>query len=173
MRTKKNKTIKRRNFTRKDYNSKDGMLTRVWGPSMWHVLHTISFNYPLEPTQQDKINYRKFILQLRNILPCGKCRDNFKNNLKTLPLTMKHMKNRNTFSKYVYMLHEVINKMLNKKSNLSYYDVRDRYENFRARCKIEKEKSEMGCVKPLNGIKKKCVLKIVPDEENCESFQMN
>ena len=63
MRTKKNKTIKKRNFTRKDYNSKDGMLTRVWGPSMWHILHTISFNYPLKPTHQDKINYRKFILQ--------------------------------------------------------------------------------------------------------------
>ena len=44
------------------------------------------------------------------------------------------MKSRYTFSKYVYNLHEVVNTMLNKKSNLSYDEVRERYENFRARC---------------------------------------
>ena len=33
-------------FNNKDYNSKDGMLTSVWGPSLWHSLHAISFNYP-------------------------------------------------------------------------------------------------------------------------------
>tara|TARA_Y100000992_G_C21143653_1_gene432626 strand:+ start:125 stop:643 length:519 start_codon:yes stop_codon:yes gene_type:complete len=169
----KRKNMKKKNFTRKDYNSKDGMLTRVWGPSLWHVLHTISFNYPVEPTYKDKVNYRKFIFQMKYILPCGKCRDNFKNNLKQLPLKMSNMENRETFSKYVYELHEVINKMLKKKSNLTYFDVRDRYENFRARCKTQKPKSEIGCVKPLRGEKKKCVLKIVPDDENCESFQMN
>jgi len=27
------------------YNSDEGMLTKVWGPPLWHVLHTISFNY--------------------------------------------------------------------------------------------------------------------------------
>ena len=53
----KRKNMKKKNFTRKDYNSKDGMLTRVWGPSLWHVLHTISFNYPVEPTYKDKVNY--------------------------------------------------------------------------------------------------------------------
>jgi len=34
-----------------DYNSNDGMLTSVWGPSMWHYLHTMSFNYPVAPTK--------------------------------------------------------------------------------------------------------------------------
>ena len=61
--------------------------------------------------------------------------DNFVNNLKKLPLKMKNMKSRDSFSKYIYNLHELINKMLNKKSNLSYNDVRERYEHFRARCK--------------------------------------
>ena len=44
------------------------------------------------------------------------------------------MKNRTTFSKYVYNLHEHINKMLGKKSGLRYNDVRERYEHFRSRC---------------------------------------
>jgi hypothetical protein len=93
---------------------------------------------------------------------------------------MEHMKNRETFSKYVYNLHELVNKMLNKQSGLTYEDVRDRYENFRSRCTIEKqvivkeeEKKEKGCTVPLYGKKSKCVIKIVPQEEKQATFQMD
>lgn len=172
------KTIKRKwkkIYSTREYNSKDGMLTSVWGPSMWHVLHTMSFNYPVKPSKQQQNYYRNFVLSLKNVLPCGKCRDNFKMNLKQLPLLKKHMKNRGAFSKYMYDLHELINKMLNKKSGLTYSDVRERYEHFRARCskgkEIEIKIKENGCIHPLKGQKSKCVLKIVPDDEKCESFQ--
>ena len=30
------------------------MLTTVWGPSLWHSLHTMSFNYPVKPTVKIK-----------------------------------------------------------------------------------------------------------------------
>ena len=134
--TKKNRNMsnKRFVFNYDDYNSNDGMLTTVWGPGMWHFLHTMSFNYPSKPTHLDKKHYCDFILNLQNVLPCGKCRDNLKNNFKKLPFLKKHMKNRETFSKYVYDLHETINTMLNKTSGLSYQDVRERYEHFRSRC---------------------------------------
>ena len=72
----KNKTIKLRNKTKtqtyknSDYKSGDGMLTTVWGPGMWHFLHTMSFNYPIEPSLEDKMKYRDFVLQLQNVLPC-------------------------------------------------------------------------------------------------------
>ena len=56
-----------------DYNSNDGMLTTVWGPGMWHFLHTTSFNYPVNPTEKQRKDYRNFVLSLRNVLPCGKC----------------------------------------------------------------------------------------------------
>jgi hypothetical protein len=65
-------------FSEKDYNSGDGMLTSVWGPPMWHYLHAMSFNYPHEPTCENKRNYQSFILNLENVLPCGKCRKNLK-----------------------------------------------------------------------------------------------
>ena len=58
-RSKKDK--KKRTYKRKDYYSGDGMLTTVWGPAMWHSLHTISFNYPVKPTQKEKKDYRKNI----------------------------------------------------------------------------------------------------------------
>ena len=104
---------KKRVYSKKDFNSGDGMLTSVWGPSMWHYLHIMSFNYPVNPTIEDKKNYRDFVLNLKNVLPCKYCRINLKTNFKQMPLTMKHMANRDSFSRYVYDLHELINKMLN------------------------------------------------------------
>ena len=156
------------------------MLTSVWGPSLWHSLHTISFNYPLNPSMDDKKRYRQFILQLKYVLPCKYCRINLKQNFKCLPLQMKDMKNRETFSRYMYQLHELVNKMLGKKSGLSYEQVRERYEHFRARCnkgkiirKTIKKKKENGCIEPLYGKKSKCIIKIVPQNTKCETFQMN
>lgn len=176
-------------YKKTDYNSGDGMMTSVWGPSMWHVLHTMSFNFPIEPTQQEKRKYRDFVLLLEYTLPCKYCRINFKNNLKALPLTMESMKNRDTFSRYIYQLHELVNKMLKKKSGLSYCDVRERYEQFRSRCnkketekriinisktlkKNDRHKKELGCVNPLYGKKTKCILKIVPKTQKCKTFQI-
>ena len=131
--------MKRNNTTKKtysttDYESNNGMLVAIWGPSAWHFMHTMSFNYPVHPSIQDKKHYRDYMLNLVNILPCGKCRKNLKENFKKLPLCMIHMESRNTFSRYVYDLHELINHMLGKKSGLSYEQVKERYEHFRARC---------------------------------------
>lgn len=184
MKTKKNKQTRKRNvYTKKDYESGDGMLTSVWGPSMWHYLHTMSFNYPVHPTQDDKKHYRDFMKSLVYVLPCKYCRINLKTNYKNLPLRKCDMKNRDTFSKYVYHLHELVNKMLKKKSGLSYCQVRDRYENFRARCtqkkpllfKVKKRgtRKEKGCTIPLYGKKAKGIIKIVPQESKCKSFQVN
>ena len=175
--TKKSRKSKTKKlFKNKDYNSKDGMLTSVWGPSMWHTLHTISFNYPCKPTHTQKKQYMNYMKSLVNVLPCGACRDNLKKNYKTLPINMSVMKNRNTFSRYVYKLHELVNNMLNKKSGLSYDDVRTRYEYFRARCNDKKQHIaviENGCVKSLYGLKSKCVLRIVPQTEDIKSFDID
>jgi hypothetical protein len=182
----------KRVFKKSDFYSGDGFLTTIWGPPQWHMLHTISFNYPIEPTLEQKKQYRDYILSLQNVLPCGACRKNLTTNLKQLPLTMKDMKNRDTFSRYIYNLHELINKMLNKKSNLTYCDVRERYEHFRSRCTSEtpkvfkysalknnsktlkNKKEEKGCTEPLYGKKARCILNIVPqDEGGDQSIQID
>jgi hypothetical protein len=179
---KNNKTRKNRVYSKKDYMSGDGFLTSVWGPAMWHFLHTMSFNYPVNPSEKDKENYKNFVLSLRNVLPCKYCRMNLEKNFKKLPLTDKEMKDRETFSRYIFNLHELINKMLGKSSGLTYCEVRERYEHFRSRCTLKEEKKdiskkekakEKGCTIPLHGKKAKCVIKIVPQEEKCETFQMD
>jgi hypothetical protein len=137
----KNKTIKKKRiFKKKDYYSGDGMLTTVWGPSMWHYLHTMSFNYPVQPTPADKQHYKDFMLNLQYVLPCKYCRQNLTNNYKVYPLKASDLASRESFSRYVYHLHEMVNKLLKKKSGLTYCDVRERYEHFRSRCTDEKPK---------------------------------
>jgi hypothetical protein len=164
----------RRIFKPSDTKSGDGMLTTVWGPSLWHFLHTMSFNYPVEPTKEQKEQYRSFVLNLVHVLPCKYCRINLHKNFKTLPLTMTDMKSRDSFSRYVYHLHEIVNKMLNKKSGLSYCDVRERYEHFRARCTANQPpKTEKGCTEPLVGKKSKGVIQIIPQEVECETIQID
>ena len=181
---------KHRVFKKGDFYSGDGFLTTVWGPVKWHFLHTISFNYPVSPTPEQKKQYKDYIYSLRNVLPCGACRKNLTNNLKKYPLLMKHMESRDTFSRYIYNLHEMVNTMLKKTSNLSYCDVRERYEHFRARCVDEKPKifkqsemrlktkknrgkKEKGCTEPLYGKKSRCILNIVPQEEKGQSIQID
>ena len=179
-----NKT-KKNVFTKKEYNSGDGMLTTAWGPAIWHYLHMMSFNYPVNPTTQDKKYYKDFIINLQYVLPCKYCRINLINNFKKKPIQMCDMINRETFSRYVYELHETVNKMLHKKSNLTYCDVRERYEHFRSRCTEEKpkvftfkktttkRKKEKGCTEPLYGKKSKCVINIVPQEDKRATFKMD
>ena len=196
------KKVRKRTFKKKDYYSGDGMLTTVWGPSMWHFLHTMSFNYPIHPTAGEKKHYKEFMLNLQYILPCKYCRQNLTKNYKAFPLRSNDMAGRESFSRYVYKLHEMVNKMLKKKSGLSYCDVRERYEHFRSRCtdekpklfdikafkdktfknkdknknvtlKNDKKKGEKGCTEPLYGKKSKCIIKIVPQEEKCKTMQID
>ena len=196
------KSRKSRVFSDGDFLSGDGFLTTVWGPPMWHYLHTMSFNYPVHPTAADKRNYRAFILGLQHVLPCKYCRTNLKTNFKNHPLRACHLASRDAFSRYVYELHEIINKLLGKTSGLSYCDVRERYEHFRARCtddpnprmvktqrmvkthrmvKINPKnktnkgnhKKEKGCTEPLYGMHSKCVLKIVPQDATAESLSID
>jgi aspartyl/asparaginyl beta-hydroxylase (cupin superfamily) len=105
-------TFSHKVYNKKDFQSNDGMLTTVWGPSTWHLLHTMSFNYPVNPSCADKNNYREFVLNLQYVLPCGKCRKNLTKNFKKLPLTRKWMENRASFSLYIYNIEQVIVELL-------------------------------------------------------------
>ena len=148
-------------FSEEQYNSNYGMITYIWGPLLWHFLHIISFNYPVNPVEYNKKNnlienqiensYYYFIFLLQFILLCKSCRDNLKKNLNGLNFfTNKKdiMRNRKTFSLFIYQLHESVNKMLNKESNLTYEQVRDFYEHFRADCSSKnKNNSHLGCDK--------------------------
>lgn len=168
---------KTKTFSKNDFDSDSGMMTSVWGPSMWHCLHTMSFNYPINPDKKTREQYYNYILALNHVLPCRYCRENYKNNLKKVKFSRRVFRNRNTFSKFIYNLHEEVNNMLGKQSNLSYDEVRTRYEHFRSRClkddKPPKNSMENGCINAFYGKKSKCILQIVPKESKKKTFHMS
>jgi hypothetical protein len=66
------------------------------------------------------------------------------------------MANRETFSRYIYNMHNIINKDTGKPPYKTYEYVRDYYEQFRARCQQTGQTNQgTGCVVPLYK-KQKC-----------------
>jgi len=135
---------------------------------MWYFLHTMSFNYPVEPTKEDKKNYMNFLKSLQYVLPCKSCRENYKKNIKSkeTKLTMSVMKNRESLSRWLNKLHNTINIQLGKNKEVKYEDSRDFYEQFRARCTGPKKGSHGGCNEPYHkNLKSKTILRIVPRDK--------
>ena len=62
------------------------MDTRFWGPPGWKLLHQIAYQYPENPTPEDKLNYGIFYSNLANVLPCKYCRNSFTKYIKNLPI---------------------------------------------------------------------------------------
>ena len=157
-------------FNEEDFNSGNGMITTVWGPPLWFSLHTMSFNYPVNPTKEQKQQYYAYFTSLQWTLSCKYCRENYKNNLKVLPLNKEALKNRENLSRWLYNLHNMVNRNLGKENYKTYEEIRELYENFRARCTVnykreetkEEDKIEKGCTEPLYGVKPKGVVAVMP-----------
>lgn len=155
------------------FKSKDGMQSAIFGPAFWMTIHITSFNYPVNPTEEDKQNYATWLLSIGKILPCRYCRENFAQNMKTAGFSYESMNSRDSFSRFCYNLHDAVNIMLHKTSP-PFEEIRDRYEALRAKCLTEKQKEEfskkkqeMGCIRPVHkGQRGKCVISIVPINEN-------
>lgn len=180
-------------FTSSDYNSSDGMLTTVWGPLLWHFLHIVSFNYPVEPTQTDINRYYTFLCSLGNVLPCSYCRQNFPENFeRSGGHDIKNYISRERFSRLIYRLHNHVNAATGKSSHMEYTAVRDRYEIFRARCVRDvpsvprypgarysgartrmpqgRTAREAGCTNPVYGQKAKSIIMIVPQGRRVDPY---
>ena len=132
-----------------DYESPEGFSSRFWGPGLWNFLHTVSFNYPVKPTREDRTRYMEFIRSLRWVLPCGICRRNYSRNLKSAGFGLAAMKDRHTFSRFVYRLHKEVGF-----KGCSYYRMRDNYETFRAKPKCRKRCDSR--------VPSRCVLHCIP-----------
>lgn len=149
-------------------DSKQGFVTTVWGGPAWLFLHCIAFNY----SPERKKGYIEFFKSLAKVLPCGKCRENYEELITTgnLKLTNKVMKDRESFSKWLFKVHNKVqydiwkktkvdcNKPMYKNNNEDFNKVKKTYEQFRAKCSQKMH----GCVIPKNGIKLKSRIRIKP-----------
>jgi len=55
---------------------------KEWGPHFWYVMKCIAFNYSENPNPSEILNTKSFYINLKNLLPCDECKNNYKNSLK-------------------------------------------------------------------------------------------
>ena len=115
----------------------DGLYTLIWGGDLWNTLHNISFNYPISPSPEDKQNYKNFFTSLSYVLPCCLCRTSYINFITNIiPLTDDVLINRESLTKWVFDLHELINKKLDITYGITFQMLKNKYNYFITTCDL-------------------------------------
>lgn len=130
-------------------NKNNGLITKIWGPCAWEFFHSVTFGYPLEPTKEQKQQYKNFFISTGFVLPCKYCRDSYIEFINSDPdATLKDndLENRETLTKWAFRLHERVNKKIGLTYNLTYDDICEKFESYRAKCMP----NEKGCNMPLD-----------------------
>jgi hypothetical protein len=103
------------------------MNQNIWGPHLWFSLHTISFNYPVKPSEKDKEEYKLFFKSLQEVIPCSVCKKNYKRHLNEHPIE-DYLNSRKLLVYWVIDMHNMVNAEIGKKI-LSYDIVLKKYED--------------------------------------------
>ena len=114
------------------------MDTRFWGPSGWHLLHLIAAE---TYTAKRRAAVKEWIHLLEFVLPCKYCRASFHDYLQIQPLTDDILADPDTFSRWLYDIHNRVNGKLRGQGLItaadpSWPDVRAKYaQQHREICK--------------------------------------
>ena len=111
------------------------MEPKVWGKYIWTSIHMIALGYPDKPTQEDKINYKEFYINLWKVIPCYKCSINYKRHLQDIPID-EHLNDNMSLFKWTVDFHNIVNKELGKKQ----WTFEESLEKFRKIARGEDEK---------------------------------
>jgi len=103
-----------------------------WGKSTWLYLHTLTFNYPSNPTLEDKQKYYNHFNNLGDMLPCASCATSFKIYFKYIDLN-EYLDDIHGVTFWLYIIHYLVNKKL-KKKNISFYNVVKTYYSQKSSC---------------------------------------
>lgn len=85
-----------------------------WGPGAWKFIHSVALTYPNKPSEEIKKHYYDFFENLQYILPCPKCRNNYKDHLNKFSLTNALENNIKLFN-WTVDVHNEVNKLNNTK----------------------------------------------------------
>lgn len=104
----------------------------VWGPATWRIIHTVSINFPFDPTDSDREAYSMFIAGLAMVLPCGKCRFHFQEMLKgDMAIQPRDLVDRRSIFAWSVRLHNRVNEKLKKDYSTSIEHWFNFYTNLR------------------------------------------
>lgn len=138
----------------------------LWGNHGWKFLHYVTLDYPENPTNHDKKKYKEFFNLLQYTLPCEKCRNHYKQNIKNHKLTDEILSDDKKLIYWLIDFHNIVNESTGKEIvdrdeafNLLYYKAKfiDSNENIKInlenRSETEKIKNFSSDIKPVNKIK--------------------
>lgn len=92
-----------------------GISPKYWGPCGWAMIHYIALGYPKHPTNAHKQQYTAFFETLGNVLPCLKCRNNFRRHLTHAPPTAALAEGKDALFAWTVRLHNIVNGELDKR----------------------------------------------------------
>jgi hypothetical protein len=103
------------------------MYPEFWGASGWKFLHSITFQYPMKPTVDDKAQYKEFFNSLKYTLPCQKCAYHYAKHIRKYPIDSA-LNSKDDLVKWLINIHNEVNKSLGKRE-YSYHEVMDIYKD--------------------------------------------
>lgn len=116
-------------------NSKNGLNPKAWGKYNWKEIHFTTFGYPINPSDEDKEHYRNYFLYKGYTLPCEFCRKSYQEFVTSDPTNINnYLVDRDSLTKWGYLLHERVNEKLGITYGLSYTDFVQLYEKARIKC---------------------------------------
>ena len=136
----------------------------AWGSPAWAHIHFVAHSYPTKPEECDHSSglpigttandFKSFFKYVGKTLPCILCRRSYEQFLSEKPLDFT---NKNTLTKSIFDLHNMVNKKIGKPIHTDYDLIYETYEKSRSTC----SKKGTGCTKPADKAKKmKCTLTI-------------
>jgi hypothetical protein len=102
------------------------MNPKIWGPDAWSFIHSVALNYPKNPTSEDREHYYGFYNNLKYILPCPICADNYGKHINDLQLTDAVLSSRKSLFNWTVDLHNKVNRMKGR-SEYSYDRAIEKY----------------------------------------------
>jgi hypothetical protein len=102
------------------------MNPKFWGPGAWIFLHSITMNYPKEPSDDDKQAYYNFFKNLENVIPCEKCGYNYSMNIQKYPVEPA-LSSRDLLIRWLIKIHNEVNKETGKRE-YTYDEVIEEYK---------------------------------------------
>ena len=102
------------------------MNPKFWGPGAWIFLHSITMNYPKEPSDDDKQAYYNLFKNLENVIPCEKCGYNYSMNIQKYPVEPA-LSSRDLLIRWLIKIHNEVNKETGKRE-YTYDEVIEEYK---------------------------------------------
>ena len=135
------------------------MNQNIWGSSMWFSLHTITMNYPDQPTYVEQKDYKNFFISLQYVIPCKVCKRNYQRHLKEHPID-NHLQSKKKLVYWLIDIHNMVNAEIGKKI-LSYDKVIEKYETIYDKKIFNDEFNETEIITKINHFKFVNVLIII------------